>query len=228
VHNSHIVLVIADDAAFARDLLARWQLERVVPGFTVMSTELFNGAATGQFDLVVIGPVRNARLNTILKNLDTDPHPVICVMESAAQIQAIKSEFPRVQGLHQHEHWIDSLLLVAAECLKRVDLTARVRKAEQAVAVNARHAALGRYMLETRHNFNNLLTSILGNSELLLMDALELPEMARDQLETIHTMALNIHEIMQRFSSIAIEMQVAEKQSQAETHKSSHLTASTS
>jgi hypothetical protein len=52
--------------------------------------------------------------------------------------------------------------------------------------------------------------------------------MARDQLETIHTMALNIHEIMQRFSSIAIEMQVAEKQSQAETPKPSHLTASTS
>jgi signal transduction histidine kinase len=228
VHNSHIVLVIADDAAFARDLLARWQLERTVPGFTVISTELFNGAATGQFDLAVIGPVRSSRMNAILKNLDTDPHPVICVMESAAQLQAVKAEYPRVLALHRHEHWMDSLLLVAAECLKRVDLTARVRKAEQAVAVNARHAALGRYMLDTRHNFNNLLTSVLGNSELLLMDAHTLPEMARDQLETIHTMALNIHEIMQRFSSIAIEMQVAEKQSQAETHKPSHLTASTS
>ena len=47
MHNSHVVLIIADDAGFARDLLARWQLERIVPGFTVMSTELFNGAAKG-------------------------------------------------------------------------------------------------------------------------------------------------------------------------------------
>ena len=46
MHNSHVVLIIADDAAFLRDLLARWQLERIVPGFTVMSTELFNGKAT--------------------------------------------------------------------------------------------------------------------------------------------------------------------------------------
>jgi signal transduction histidine kinase len=223
-----MILVIADDPGFSRDLLARWQMERVVPGFTVMSTGHFNGAATGQFDLVILGPARDGRMSAILKGLDTISHPVICVLESAAQIQAVKSEYPRVLGLHRHEQWVDSLLLVASECLKRVDLTARVRKAEQAVAVHARNAALGRYMLETRHDFNNMLTSVLGNSELLLMDSSAFPETARDQLETIHTMALHIHEIMQRFSSIAIEMQVAEKQSQGETVKLSHVPPSAS
>src|SRR5947209_2933440 len=228
MHNSHVVLIIADDAAFARDLLARWQLERIVPGFAVMSTELFNGAATGHFDLAIIGPVRNGRLNAILKSMDTGSHPVICTLESSQQAQGARAEFPRILALPRHEGWIDSLLLLAHECLKRVHLTARVRKAEQAVTLNSRNAALGRYMLENRHNFNNLMTSVLGNAELLLMDAETFPEMARDQIQTVHDMALAMYEIMQRFSSIAVEMQVAEKPSQHETQGLSHLIAGSS
>src|SRR5205814_10714321 len=83
-------LIIADDAAFARDVLARWQTERIVPGFTVMSTELFHGAALGTFDVAVIGPVRNGRLASILKSLETGAHPVICVLQSATHVQAIR------------------------------------------------------------------------------------------------------------------------------------------
>jgi signal transduction histidine kinase len=224
--NSHVVLIIADEAAFPRDLLAHWQLERIVPAFTVMSTELFHGAPLGNFDVAVIGPVRNGRLASILKSMDTASHPVICVLETAVQLQSIRMEYPRLLLMQQHEGWLDALLLTASECLKRVDLTARVRKAEQAAAIHARNAALGRYMLDNRHGFNNLLTSVLGNSELLLTECRHLPETARDQLDTIHKMALHMHEIMQRFSSIAIEMQVTEKPSQDETSKASHLTAS--
>ena len=225
MHKSRVVLIIADDAAFVRDLLARWQLERIAPGFTVMSTELFNGAATGRFDLAVIGPVRNGRPATILKAMDTDSHPVICVLESSQQAQSVRAEYPRLLALQQHEGWIDSLLLLSNECLKRVDLTARVRKTEQAAASNAHSAALGRYMLDNRHSISNLLTSVLGNAELLMMDADDFPEMARDQIQTIHDMALHMHEIMQRFSSIAVEMEVAEKSSQDETSRVSHLFA---
>jgi len=38
-------------------------------------------------------------------------------------------------------------------------------------------------------------------------------------LKTIHTMALRINEIMQRFSSLASEMREAETPSQAETEE---------
>jgi signal transduction histidine kinase len=223
--NSHVVLIIADDAAFPRDVLARWQTERTVPAFTVMSTELFQGAPLGNFDLALIGPVRNGRLASILKSLEAGSHPVICVLETAARIHSIRTEYPRLLLMQQNESWLDALLLIAAECLKRVALTARVHKAEQTAAIQARNAALGRYMMDNRHGFNNLLTSVLGNSELLLAECQHLPEAARDQLDTIHRMALTMHEIMQRFSSIAIEMQVAEKQSQDETSSLSQLTA---
>ena len=225
MRNSHVVLIIADDADFPRDLLARWQMERMVPAFTVMSTDLFHGAL-GSFDVAIIGPVRNGCLASILKNMDTGPHPVICVLESTAQLQGVRAEHPRLLLMQQHEGWLDTLVLLASECLKRVDLTARVRKAEQAAAIHARNAALGRYMLDNRHGFNNLLTSVLGNSELLLAECPSLPETAHEQLDTVHKMALHMHEIMQRFSSIAIEMQVTEKESQDETMNQSYLTAS--
>jgi signal transduction histidine kinase len=162
----------------------------------------------------------------VLKSIDTASHPVICILESAHQLHAVKIEYPRLLPLQRHEGWLESLVLLATECLKRVELTARVRKAEHSAAANAGHATLGRYMLDTRHDFNNLLTSALGNAELLLLDGGNLGEVARDQLETIHTMTLQMHEIMQRFSSLAAEMQAAEKQSQDETPKLSHMTVS--
>jgi signal transduction histidine kinase len=224
---SQVVLIIADDAAFPRDLMGRWQLERTVPGFTVMSTALLNGPA-GNFDLAIVGPVRHGRLPTLLKNLDSALPPAICVLESAQQVQIAKTEYPRLLALQQHEGWLESVMLVATECLKRVELAARVRKVEHSAAINAGHAALGRYMLETRHDFNNLLTSALGNAELLLLDGDNLGAVARDQVETIHTMTLQLHEIMQRFSSLAVEIQVAEKQSQDETSKLSHMAVSAS
>ena len=89
-------------------------------------------------------------------------------------------------------------------------------------------ALLGLYMLEMRHNLNNALTSVLGNSDLLLLEPGSFSAQTRAQIETIRNMTLRIHEIMQRFSSLAIEIQVAEKQSQDETSKLSHLAVSAS
>jgi signal transduction histidine kinase len=224
VNGSHAVLIIADDATFGRELVNRWQLERTVPGLTVMTTELLNDAADRAFDLAIIGPLRRGRLPSVVKafeNMDA-PGPIIGLFESAAQLQSAKVRYPRMLAMQQHEAWLDSLLLLATECLKRADWRARARKSEQAALANARSAALGRYILENRHDFNNLLTSVLGNAELLMMDASALHGIAREQVETIHEMALHMHEIMQRFSSIASEMQLAEKQSQDETASSSH------
>jgi signal transduction histidine kinase len=224
VNGSHEVLIIADDALFARDLADRWQRERAVPGLTVMNTELLNDATDRTFDLAILGPLRRGRLPSVLKTFELmdAAGPVIGVFESPAQLQAAKVRYPRILAMLQHEAWLDSVLLLAAECLKRADWSARARKSEQAALAHARSAALGRYMLESRHDFNNLLTSVLGNAELLLMGGSTLPGIAREQVETIHEMALHMHEIMQRFSSVASEMQLAEKQSQDETASLSH------
>ena len=78
-------------------------------------------------------------------------------------------------------------------------------------------ATLGSFMLEMRHNMNNALTSVLGNSELLLMEPGAFSARVREQIATIHKMASRLHQVVQRFSLIQTEMQVAESPSQPET-----------
>lgn len=95
---------------------------------------------------------------------------------------------------------------------------------QEAVPITAddlrkREAALGRYMLEVRHAFNNALTSVLGNSELLLLESGALSAQARDQLETIHAMSLRLCEVMQRFSRLENEMRFSEDESHSETRE---------
>lgn len=218
---SHAVLIIADDAVFVRDLTERWQSERTLPRITSVTADLLGETAKKNFDLVVVGPLQRGRLPSAFKALDMmdGAVPVVCVFADTAQVQAAEARYPRLLVMRQHEHWLDSVLLLACECFRRAEWSARARRSEHAAGANARYATLGRYMLENRHDFNNLLTSVLGNSELLLMEEQVLPGTARDQIETIHEMALHMHEIMRRFSSVASEMRLSEKPSQSEIRR---------
>ncbi|MGC2698156.1 MAG: histidine kinase dimerization/phospho-acceptor domain-containing protein [Candidatus Angelobacter sp.] len=217
------VVVIADDPDFVRDLMASWKAERSLSSVTEMNTDDLSGVAEGSFDLAIIGPVRNKRLASVLKLVDIGDRAVLCVLKDAVEMKALRSERPRLLALQQHAGWIDAALLLAAECLKRTDLMARLRRTEQAALSSSHSAALGRYMVESRHDLNNSLTSVLGNAELLLLDADRLPDPAREQLQTIHEMALHMHQIMQRFSSA--EKTGIEKISQDETRRLSQPAA---
>ena|SRR5271168_1098976 len=96
----------------------------------------------------------------------------------------------------------------------------RARSAEQACARLEREASLGRYMLEMRHGLNNALTSLLGNSDLLLLEPEGLSGHTRAQIETMRNMTLRIHEVMQRFSSLEKEMNVVAQQVERDSVKS--------
>jgi signal transduction histidine kinase len=72
-------------------------------------------------------------------------------------------------------------------------------------------------MVDMKHSVNNALTSMLGNAELLLLEPGQLSSQSLAQIKTIHSMAMRINEIMQRFSSLSSEMREAENASQAET-----------
>jgi signal transduction histidine kinase len=216
------VLIITDEAEFARDLLARWQLEKIQPGLTVMSTELLKELAESAVEVVIVGPLRHGRLPGVLRSLENKGRPIICVVSSAAQLSVLKADHPRVLAFCRHQGWLDTVVLLSGECLRRADLTARLRKAENAALANSRHAALGRYILEARHDFNNSLTSVLGNAELMLMEEGGIPNLMREQLNTIHQMALHMHVVMQRLASLAMEMPGTEKESHPETERASH------
>ncbi|MFB3813877.1 MAG: histidine kinase dimerization/phospho-acceptor domain-containing protein [Terriglobales bacterium] len=212
------VLIIADQPGFSRDLISRWQTERNVPAFTVVCSSVWQGNAA-DLDLAVVAPMPLAELSPLLDRLDTAGLVVLAVVADAAAAKAVRDKHPKVLVVLQHESWLDSTVLMASEALRRVEAMARARRAEEAIVAAQRYATLGRYMLDMRHSLNNALTSVLGHSELLLLEPGELTAEVRDQLETIRSMSLRMHEILQRFSSLDVEMQFAERQSQAETRK---------
>jgi signal transduction histidine kinase len=207
-------LIISDDSEFSRAITARWQTERNLPAFTLMSGDLCQALDPDMFDLAVVGTLQPPLLASALKALEPAGKPVLVVCEANASAQAIRDKHPIALVLRQDEGWLDSLMLVASEALRRCQAVARARQAERANKTLEREATLGRYMLEMRHTMNNALTSVLGNSELLLIEPGSLSAAGRSQLETIRNMAVRLHEILQRFSSIEKEMSVIEKQAQ--------------
>src|SRR3954464_12726305 len=83
----HSVLIVTDDAEFSRNVVARWQMERHVPSFTLMSSELLNGSFAGRFGLAIIGPVGGGRLHGVLAAATSSDAAVILLAtdgESAA------------------------------------------------------------------------------------------------------------------------------------------------
>jgi len=149
--------------------------------------------------------------------MDAAGKRVLFVTENMRLVQTVRDRWPGIAILRQQENWLDTLILVAGEILHRVSAEADARRFEQANILLERQALLGRYMLEMRHTLNNTLTSVLGNSELLLLEPGSLSAGARSQIETIRNMSLRMHEILQRFSSLEKELTVVDRQAEKES-----------
>lgn len=219
------VLIISDDADFSRRVMARWQMERHVPTFTLLSGELWPRFAVDSFDVAVVGELRRELLSVVLEPLHSTGQPIYCVSQDAATAQLVRERWPRITILRTSEHWVETLVLAASEALHRSRSEARARAAEFNCATLERQATLGRYMLEMRHSLNNALTSVLGNSDLLLLEPGSHTAQTRAQIETIRNMALRINEIMQRFSSLEKEMNVVAQVAKRDSARSYAATA---
>jgi signal transduction histidine kinase len=200
------VFIISDDGEFARTITSRWQAERTVPLFTLMSGDLCPGINPASFDMAIVGEVRPGVLPSVLTILEANGRPVIFVASDAQASYTVRETHTRTLVLRQHEGWVDALMLIAAEVLRALNAINRAQAAEAAMARGAAQATLGRYMLEMRHSLNDALTSVLGNSELLLAQPGTLSTIEREQVETIRNMSVRINEILQRFSSLETEL----------------------
>jgi len=211
------VLIVSDDTEFARSVAARWHAERHSPEITLATSDVLHAGSAADHDLIIVGPVRSGKLTTISSSLNTNSTASVVVVNDEKELSQLRAQHPNLLFVLRHDSWIETLILVAGEALRRIEAVRRAQRAERMAREGQCDATLGRYMLEMRPSVNNALTSVLGNADLLLLEPGRISGECREQVQTIHTMALRLMETMQRFSSLAAEMRAGEKESQAET-----------
>jgi signal transduction histidine kinase len=211
------VLILTDETEFARTVAGCWQAQRKSPNITVLNSQLWRNYDATAHDLIVVGPISGRKHHEILRSLDHEPAVILCISADARESEELRARYPRVLHVQQREDWTTTLLLLAGETLRRMEALNVARQAEREAARYQHLATLGRYMTDMKHSVNNALTSMLGNAELLLLEPGQLSSQSLGQIRTIHSMAMRMNEIMQRFSSLASEMREAENASQAET-----------
>ena len=198
------VLIVSDEAEFSDAIRANWQAAGNATSF-VMKTSSECGHEN--FDLAIAGGLQEP--TAVLEALRGTGKPVV-------HVSRLNGGTPRLAGvisLPEIPALTELLALVVREVLDRERTAAELSRALEANSQLQHQATLGKYMIETRHNLNNALTSILGNCDLILLEEEELPGTVKSQVETIRNMGMRLNEIMQRFSSLQKEMQLMEQQS---------------
>lgn len=208
------VAIITDDAAFANALTRRWLTEREVPAFVLVQGDS-DFQNTLDFDLAVAVRLAPENLAAAVNLLNATNKPAILV----SSLNGNSPHGPKLTVLPEVLEWPNLVVLVSQQMLQRERSKQELNRFQQTIAELERDASLGRFMLEVRHNLNNALTSVLGNSDLILLDAEQLPATLRQQVETIRNMSMRMNEIMHRFSSLQKEMQLMEEQSMQKVSK---------
>jgi len=203
-------VIISDSTDFGRTLMARWQAEREVPAFTLLSAEFWDHARVVSGDVAVIAPLPRARLEPVLRSLAASGTTAVCASDDPGTWAWARSLHPRALVIPHQDPWADTLVTFCAEVLARVASQERALRAERLAAENQHFATLGRYIVEMRHSFNNAMTSLLGNAELLLMEPGAFSARVREQLNTIRAMAMRMNQMMLRLASLESEMEIVE------------------
>ena len=205
------LLILSDDPEFARSVTLRWQAERSASAVSVATTRHWRAATAAGHDLLVVGSLAAETRSAIFAELGAFNKPVIYVAAAEGEVSALRANHPHLLIVEHGEGWLSTLILLGMEILRRVEILGRAHRAERLAVESQGYAVLGRYMLDMRPNVNDALTSVLGNADLLLLEPGQEAEKTREQIKTIHRMSIRLSEIMQRFSSLACEMQAAEE-----------------
>jgi len=209
------VVIVSDETEFSRAVTSRWQAERDSPSFLIAESASCPRIANDSIHLAVVGGLQVQRLETTLEFLKPSGKPIIHV----SRLNGHSPKAANLFSLPEVAEWPELLVQLATQILERERTAATLAKLAEATTQTEHQASLGRYMLEMRHNLNNALTSVLGNSELILLDAEPLSPSLRLQVETIHNMGMRMNEIMQRFSSLQKEIELVEQQVWKKTAK---------
>jgi hypothetical protein len=232
-HNRPTVLILASDPAFSREITARWpgdpDRHSAGPEFVMLDEGFFRDLRGSHYDLAIADGSsveakssgnkndsnnsnnNNDRIKDLRDSLAAAGKPAILIHSDASigfyNFHGAVLELRREPGL-----WPALAGLVGREILRRRHAESRAQEAERLCAAAQAEATLGRYMVEMRTNVNNVLTTVLGNAELLALEP-GLSATVLAQADAIRNMALRLHEVFQRFSSIEKELSVAARES---------------
>ena len=158
------VAIFTDDAAFANALTRRWLTEREIPAFVLMQSDSDFGSAL-DYDLAVVVRIHPDKLASTVETLKMLGRPVILL----SSVNANSSQGRNLICLPEVEEWPALVVVLAQQVLYHQRIKANFERMQELNSELEREASLGRYMLEVRHNLNNALTSVLGNSDLILV-----------------------------------------------------------
>ncbi len=245
--NRATVLILASDPAFAREITAHWPQDSApqfnTPEFIVLDEGSSRDLKGSNYDLAIADasyyekrkhnkqdendPSKNkdksGRNQVLNQSLAAAGKPAIVIhSDPARDFYNIHGAVLELRG--EPGVWPALAGLLGREILRRRQAESHAREAEKTCAAAQSEATLGRYMLEMRTNVNNALTTVLGNAELLVLEP-GLPATVLAQADTIRNMALRLHEVFQRFSSLEKELTVTARES---GKKSLHAAAGSS
>ncbi len=228
-----IVLILSANPAFARELAAYWPADPSPPEFTVLEQNLFRDPAGSDYDLAIADAASPASAADLKHALAAAARPAILIRPGPqspfllAQLPSSAVNSSRDNSGRENSNRACSIIeltsdamhagyplwpviagLLGREILLRCHAEERASEAETIRAAAEAEATLGGYIAEMRHNINNALTSVLGNAELLTLEP-GISAAALAQSKTILNMALRLHEIFRRFSSIEKELSVS-------------------
>ena len=218
IPNRPTVLILSSNPAFSREITAQWP-HHPAPEFVVLDEGLSRDLKASHYDLAIADAScyhnhnndQSVPMNALKQSLAAAGRPAIVIHSNSAPAFD-HSDFYKLDGaileLHCETETRPAMAaLLGHEILRRCQAESAAREAESNCAAAQADATLGRYMIEMRTNINNALTTVLGNAELLALEP-GLPAKVQAQADTIRNMALRLHEIFRRFSSIEKELKV--------------------
>ena len=211
------ILIVSDDSEFVRSLVARWRMEKDPPATTAVSTGVSRQASSSGYEMIIIGPLRECTVLPAGPAVHSDS--VVCAVGDEESLRLVRAVHDTWLLLPECPGWTKILFSLAGEVLRRTAAETRAREAEITNLSQKRFGILGKSLLEARPGMVNALTSLLGNADLILLSEEPLPDHCRENVRTIHNMALRLNEIVQRLSSIENEMELTDRKSHVETPK---------
>jgi hypothetical protein len=209
------ILIVSDDSEFVRSLTACWRTGKETPAITAVSLSVSRQASSSGFEMVVVGPLRGSK--ALPQGPAVHPDSVVCAVGDPESLEVVRAAHSDWLLLPECPGWSKILFSLAGEVLRRKAAERRARESEITTLSQKRFGILGKSLLDARPGMVNALTSLLGNADLILLSEEPLPEQCRENVRTIHTMALRLNEIVQRLSSIENEMELSERKSHLET-----------